>query len=101
MKYDFKKILDKIDELLAEDDKLDDLIKALFAHVAPSSYPPFVERSSVHSFLKAFSILDESLREELHYYAFEAHEITLKDGTVFDIRKKEEALAYLNLEFNK
>ena len=101
MKYNFEEIINELDKLKALDDKKGGLFVALMKHIAPDSHAPEIYDYYVPGFLRAFELINTEIADWLNYYVYERLIVTDADGINYDFSKKEDAIRFLNKEFNK
>lgn len=106
MKYDFERIVKRLDELIKEDDEINDAAKDLFVILSPDSYPIPISQTPLSGFLDAFDLLNNSLHHDLVYYAYEVKMLDKQgphiksDGKEYDFNNTKQLIEYLNKYYN-
>ena len=105
MKYNFNKIIDTLDRLYGEDQKIDKALKGLCEAVCPDMHPVFFGKSCVWGFLEAFKCIDDNIYNDLCYYTYDAKAmdkpVITYNGKKYNAKNKKEFIDYLNIYYNK
>ena len=104
MKYDFKKIIETVDELKKSDNLIDETLTKFCQALNQSVYPVFSEHSELSGFLKALEIVNDEIGAWLSYYVYEVSEraYTVKcEHGIYDFRDRQQVISFLDKEVNK
>ena len=100
---DYKKLIDKLEELHRSDELIDDKLGAFCNAISSDIYNMFCSQNQAEAFLSAIKIINPEIEDWLSYYLYEAKNMEkaimeTKDGKKYNAKDKKEFIKFLTEE---